>query len=104
WDPRGVGRSTPVECENGPELDQYYNLDATPDDEAERVALLKGTREFTMSCLERSGRLLQHVSTVETVKDLDLLRHLMDDDKLHYLGFSYGTEIGAVYAQLYGEN
>ena len=104
WDPRGVGRSTPVRCENGTALDEYYALDATPDDEAERTALVEGTREFTMSCLERSGPLLQHVSTVETVQDLDLLRRLLDNEKLHYLGYSYGTEIGATYAELYGEH
>lgn len=104
WDPRGVGRSTPVRCDNGPRLDAYYALDASPDDKAERTALIEGTRQYTLSCLERSGRLLQHVSTVETVKDLDLLRQLLGDEKLHYLGFSYGTEIGATYAQLYGKN
>ena len=56
---------------------------------------------FGRSCLERSGGLLQHVSTVETVKDLELLRGLVGDDKLNYFGSSYGTRIGALYAELY---
>jgi len=104
WDPRGVGRSTPVQCENDSALDAYYDLDSTPDDKAEQTALIEGTRKFTLSCLERSGRLLEHVSTVETVKDLDLLRQLVGDAKLNFLGYSYGTQIGATYAQLFGKN
>jgi len=102
WDPRGVGRSTPVQCQNGTALDAFYDLDSSPDDETEVRALVDGTRTFALSCLARSGRLLQHVSTVETVKDLDLLRQLVGDAKLNFLGFSYGTRIGATYAQLFG--
>ena len=56
---------------------------------------------FGRSCLDRSGGLLQHVSTVETVKDLELLRGLVGDDKINYFGSSYGTRIGAIYAELY---
>ncbi|MGD7788813.1 alpha/beta hydrolase [Propionibacteriaceae bacterium Y1700] len=104
WDPRGVGRSTPVQCQNGADLDAYYDLDSTPDDVAEEKAMDEGNRAFAESCLAGSGRLLEHVSTVETVTDLDLMRQLVGDEKLHYLGYSYGTEIGAVYAQLFGQN
>ncbi|MDN5725804.1 MAG: alpha/beta hydrolase, partial [Propionibacteriales bacterium] len=104
WDPRGVGRSTPVRCQNGPALDDFYALDATPDDAEEERAYESGNRAFAESCLAQSGPLLEHVSTVETVTDLDVLRQLVGDDKLHYLGYSYGTEIGAVYAQLFGRN
>lgn len=104
WDPRGVGRSTPVQCANGSALDSFYGLDSTPDDATERAALVDGTRTFALSCLQRSGRLLEHVSTVETVKDLDLLRQIVGDEKLYFLGFSYGTRIGATYAELFGRN
>ncbi|MGD7705086.1 alpha/beta hydrolase [Microlunatus sp. Y2014] len=104
WDPRGVGRSTPVKCFNGADLEKFYELDSTPDDETEERELAEGTRAFTMSCLALSGRLLEHVSTVETVKDLDLMRRVVGDEKLTYLGFSYGTEIGAVYAQLFPQH
>lgn len=104
WDPRGVGRSTPVECENGAALDDFYDLDSSPDDAAEEAALVDGTRAFALSCLKLSGRLLEHVSTVETVRDLDLLRQLVGDNKLNFLGYSYGTQIGATYAQLFGKN
>ncbi len=101
WDPRGVGSSTPVQCFNGPELDEYLAADGTPDDAQERLALLNGRRDFGRSCLQRSGALLTHISTQETVRDLDLLRSLVGDVQLSYFGSSYGTKIGALYAQLF---
>lgn len=101
WDPRGVGQSTPVTCVNGNDLDRYLSMDASPDDQAERQALIDQTRAFASSCLKQSGPLLAHVSTVETVRDLDLLRGLVGDTRINYFGSSYGTRIGALYAQLY---
>lgn len=102
WDPRGVGQSTPVDCVNGEGLDEFYGLDSSPDTKAERAELLKGVRSYVDSCLAKSGRLLEHISTVETVRDLDLMRQIVGDEELNFLGFSYGTEIGAVYAELFG--
>jgi pimeloyl-ACP methyl ester carboxylesterase len=101
WDPRGVGYSTPVACMGPADLDQYHALDASPDDKAEEQARREAVLGFGRSCLERSGGLLQHISTVETVKDLELLRGLVGDDKINYFGSSYGTRIGALYAELY---
>lgn len=102
WDPRGVGASTPVTCFDDAALDAYTALDVSPDDDAEGEALITATRQFGLACLENSGRLLQHVSTTETVKDLDVLRQVLGDDELSYFGSSYGTQIGAEYAQLFG--
>ncbi len=96
WDPRGVGRSTPVTCFGPAELDRYNAVD-----NREELAMLNADRAFAESCLQRSGSLLQHISTTETVRDLDLLRGLVGAPKLDYLGFSYGTAIGSLYAQLY---
>lgn len=101
WDPRGAGGSTPVQCFQGPDVDALTEIDFSPDDNAEKQALIVMSRSFGRSCLERSGELLRHVSTVETVRDLDLLRQLVKDPKLVYLGYSYGTRIGATYAELY---
>lgn len=101
WDPRGVGGSTPVRCFQGEDVDAYMALDTSPDDSAERQALVVANRSFGQSCLERSGELLQHISTLETVRDLDLLRSLVGDERLSYLGYSYGTYIGALYAELF---
>ena len=101
WDPRGVGYSTPVACMGDAELDRFYALDDSPDDPAEERVRTEAVLAFGRSCLERSGGLLQHVSTVETVKDLDLLRGLVGDARINYFGSSYGTRIGALYAELF---
>ena len=103
WDPRGVGYSTPVTCMGDEELERYYALDASPDDPAEERIRTEAVLAFGRSCLERSGELLQHVSTVETVRDLELLRGLVGDDKINYFGSSYGTRIGALYAELFAD-
>ncbi len=102
WDPRGVGRSTPVTC--SADLDRFNSIDVSPDTPAEKSELLTESRAFGASCLARSGILLEHISTAETVTDLDLLRRLVGQDKLDYLGFSYGTLLGSLYAQRYPQN
>ena len=101
WDPRGTGSSTPVKCANGKAMDAYTSIDISPDDAKEEQALIDAQIDFGRGCLKRSGELLEHISTTETVRDLDLLRHLVGDQKLTYFGSSYGTKIGALYAQLY---
>ncbi|MEU5367308.1 alpha/beta hydrolase [Streptomyces sp. NPDC005925] len=101
FDPRGVGRSTPVRCQNDQQLDAYYQQDATPDDSAERNALLDDTKEFNEACEKNSKKLLPHVRTTDAARDLDLMRQVLGDDTLHYFGFSYGTELGGVYAHLF---
>jgi pimeloyl-ACP methyl ester carboxylesterase len=104
WDPRGAGGSTPVICENGAAIDQLMQLDGSPDNATEKQALLDGWKAFGASCLAKSGALLQHISTLDTVQDLDMMRQLVGDAKLNYLGYSYGTYIGAVYAQKFAGN
>jgi pimeloyl-ACP methyl ester carboxylesterase len=101
WDPRGVGRSTPVTCFGTADLDRYLSMDSSPDDPAEWQARIDGQVEFGQSCLRRSGALLKHISTMETVRDLDLLRGLVGDSKVNYFGSSYGTKIGALYAEMF---
>lgn len=104
WDPRGVGDSTPVKCYGDAQAEAYNNLDISPDTDAERSALIEGAYELAKSCWENSGSLLDHISTVETARDLDLLRQLVGDKELHYLGYSYGTQIGATYTELFPAN
>jgi len=101
WDPRGTNGSTPVKCYGGAETDAYAALDASPDDAGETNELIVGTYEFAKSCWENSGELLNHISTIDTVRDLDLMRELVGDEKLAYLGYSYGTQIGSFYADLF---
>ncbi|HJY45031.1 MAG TPA: alpha/beta hydrolase [Propionibacteriaceae bacterium] len=101
WDPRGVGSSTPVTCFGRADLDHYLSMDSSPDDASEWQARIDEQIKFGQSCLRRSGALLEHISTMETVRDLDLLRGLVGDSKINYLGSSYGTRIGALYAEMF---
>jgi len=99
FDPRGTGESSPVRC--GADLDAFFSLDFSPTTKAERAALLAGARAYSRACKQRNGPLLEHVSTLETARDLDRLRVALGDDKLTYLGLSYGTYLGALYADRY---
>ncbi|MEU6594926.1 alpha/beta hydrolase [Streptomyces sp. NPDC046881] len=101
FDPRGVGRSAPVECESDAQLDDYFQQDATPDDSAERAQFLARTRQFNAACEKNSKKILPHVRTTDAARDMDLMRQVLGDDKLHYFGISYGTELGGVYAHLF---
>ncbi|MEU5521842.1 alpha/beta hydrolase [Streptomyces sp. NPDC047860] len=103
FDPRGVGRSAPVRCLDDRQLDAYLQQDATPDDQAERAELLSSTKEFNADCEENSERILPHVRTTDAARDLNLMREVLGDDRLHYFGISYGTELGGVYAHLFPE-
>ncbi|MEV6652703.1 alpha/beta hydrolase [Streptomyces sp. NPDC051219] len=100
-DPRGVARSEPVECLNGKEMDAYTQVDQTPDDQAETDRLVAAYKNFAEGCVKRSGEILPHVSTVEAAKDMDVLRAVLGDKKLAYVGASYGTFLGAMYADLF---
>ncbi|MFE0735555.1 alpha/beta hydrolase [Streptomyces sp. NPDC058855] len=100
-DPRGVARSEPVECLTGPEMDTYTQVDQTPDTAAETGALATAFQRFAAGCAKRSGKVLPHVSTVETARDMDILRAVLGDEKLTYVGASYGTFLGASYAELF---
>ncbi|WP_133755834.1 alpha/beta hydrolase [Naumannella halotolerans] len=100
WDPRGVGASTPVVCSDT-DMEILFNQDSSPDDEAEREDLMQAEVNLGASCLENSGQLLENISTVDTVQDLDMLRSLVGDRRLNYYGASYGTEVGARYASMF---
>ncbi|MEV5877651.1 alpha/beta hydrolase [Streptomyces sp. NPDC052101] len=104
FDPRGVGRSAPVECESDSQLDLYFQQDATPDNSAERTALLNRTKQFNAACEKNSKKVLSHVATTDAARDMDLMRQVLGDDKLHYFGISYGTQLGGVYAHLFPKN
>ncbi|MFI6584744.1 alpha/beta hydrolase [Embleya sp. NPDC050493] len=101
FDPRGVGRSTAIGCLTDNAMDTFTQLDATPDTPAEEQAWLDGTGAYGRACANRSSDLLGHVSTVDAARDMDLLRAALGDEKLYYVGASYGTFLGATYAELY---
>ncbi|WP_327678454.1 alpha/beta hydrolase [Kitasatospora sp. NBC_00458] len=100
-DPRGVGRSAPVTCLTGERMDAYTAVDITPDDQAEIDALVAAAKEFAEGCRRSAGDRLGHLSTVEAARDLDVLRALLGDERLNYVGKSYGTFLGATYAGLF---
>ncbi|MEU2617375.1 alpha/beta hydrolase [Streptomyces sp. NPDC007157] len=104
FDPRGVGRSDPVECENDEQLDNYFQQDATPETSAERAQLITRTRQFNAACEKNSKTILPHVRTTDAARDMDLMRQVLGDKQLHYFGISYGTELGGVYAHLFPKN
>jgi pimeloyl-ACP methyl ester carboxylesterase len=97
FDPRGVGLTAPVRCLSTTQLDAYFHLDPVPDTAAERSALDAGNRKLTAGCEARSGRILPYVSTRIVAQDMDRVRAALGDEKLTYLGYSYGTAIGASY-------
>ncbi|GLX01445.1 proteinase [Microtetraspora sp. NBRC 16547] len=101
FDPRGVGESSPVRCMSGGDLDAYVSLDASPDTPAEVKALEDGSKAFATACGAKAGRLLPFVGTADAARDMDVLRGVLGDSGLSYLGKSYGTYLGAVYADLF---
>ena len=100
-DPRGVARSSPISCLTDKQMDAYTATDTTPQTQTQIDALVAADKSFAQSCAQRSGKLLSHVSTVESARDMDVLRALLGDAKLNYLGKSYGTFLGATYAGLF---
>ena len=101
FDPRGVGRSAPINCVDDRQLDAFLGSDPTPDTDAEVTSFAASAREFANACKANAGPLLGHVSTVDAAKDMDILRAALGDDRLNYLGKSYGTYLGATYADLF---
>ena len=102
FDPRGVDRSAPIKCLNDQETDASYAADAKPDTEAELTQALAQAKEFIDKC-QSANEYLNHYSTAEAARDMDILRAALGDKKLNYLGKSYGTYLGTLYAQFFPE-
>jgi pimeloyl-ACP methyl ester carboxylesterase len=96
WDPRGTGGSSPVRCDE--RLDAFYAADRSPDSAAERDGTVAVTRRFVDACRRNSGALLEHVGTAASVRDMDAIRAAMGEESLSFIGFSYGSYLGARYA------
>ncbi|MFJ8541370.1 alpha/beta fold hydrolase [Streptomyces sp. NPDC093586] len=101
WDPRGVAASEGVRCRGDEAIEDAESVDATPDTPAEEQAFFKDATDFGKGCEKAAGKLMAHVSTADTARDMDLMRHVLGDDRMHYFGISYGTELGGVYAHLF---
>jgi pimeloyl-ACP methyl ester carboxylesterase len=101
FDPRGTGDSSPVDCLSDDALTAYLAADPDPDDAAEAQDYFASAREMGQGCAKRSGAIAAHVSTVEAAKDMDVLRAALGEARLTYFGASYGTKLGATYADLF---
>lgn len=102
FDPRGVGASVPaIHCLTGPQLDTYFATSDKPVTGAQLAAVITEARLFARGCQQRSGPLLPYIGTRNAARDMDVLRAVLGDAKLTYLGKSYGTYLGAWYAQLF---
>lgn len=104
FDPRGVGRSTPVDCLSDAELDEARAETIDPSTDAGFEEARESARTYAEQCAKESGDLLGFVDTESAARDMDILRAVANDPKLNYLGFSYGTFLGATYAELFPEN
>ena len=101
FDPRGVARSTPVTCQDDAAKDQLLSSDFDYSTDAGLAAAQAAYTAFGQACAANTGALLAHVDTVSAAKDMDVLRAVLGDEKLTYLGYSYGTALGAAYAGLF---
>jgi pimeloyl-ACP methyl ester carboxylesterase len=101
FDPRGTGHSSPVDCLTDPALNQYLGGDPAPTTAAEIATYRRWQTRLVHGCSARSGELAAHVSTVEAARDMDVLRAALGERTMSYLGASYGTKLGATYAQLF---
>lgn len=106
FDPRGVGRSSAVSCYDDPAFLDEFNygiIPGTVGSDQWIADVAAANAEFAQACLTHTGPLLEFVDTESAARDLDLLRAVLGDEKLNYLGYSYGTFLGATYADLYPE-
>ncbi|MEO8282949.1 MAG: alpha/beta hydrolase [Pseudarthrobacter sp.] len=104
FDPRGVKRSAPVKCMTDEERDaaraKIYDLQT----DAGLATALADNKAIAEQCAAQTGPSLGHIDTVSAAKDLDILRAVVNDTKLNYLGYSYGTFLGSTYASLFPDN
>jgi pimeloyl-ACP methyl ester carboxylesterase len=101
FDPRGTGASDPVDCLGDQQLDAYIAADPEPDTPAQVTQFVHEARALGRGCRRLSGALASHISTVEAARDMDVLRAVLGEQTMSYLGSSYGTELGATYADLF---
>jgi pimeloyl-ACP methyl ester carboxylesterase len=104
FDPRGVDQSDPVQCLSSAQMDAFVSIPSDPDTSAEQQQVVNESKFFAAQCEAKSGSLLPFVGTQDAARDMDVLRAALGDAKLNYLGKSYGTYLGAVYAQEFPKN
>jgi pimeloyl-ACP methyl ester carboxylesterase len=101
FDPRGVALSTPLDCLTDKEVDEFIAFDGTPDTDQELKESLQLSINLAKGCEAVENNLIAHVGTQEAARDMDIIRELVGDEKLYFLGASYGTYLGGMYAELF---
>jgi pimeloyl-ACP methyl ester carboxylesterase len=102
WDPRGTHASSPVKCfTSDAEADAFWKGVALPSTPADSDAFAAKMGDLAHRCGAVMGPLLSHISTADTVRDLDALRAAVGEEKITYAGLSYGTVIGQMYANMF---
>ena len=102
FDPRGIIRSTPLRCyETFDEAQADLWPISFPVTKAEERVWVRSDRAIARACAERGGPILDHMSTANVARDMDLLRRAVGDRQLTYVGYSYGSYLGATYANLF---
>ncbi len=101
FDTRGAGKSAPVTCLTGRQTTRWLRADPTPDTRAERRDYMRLAARISAGCLQLSPGRAPYVSSAATVADMDSIRAALGEETLNWLGFSYGTYLGALYAEKY---
>jgi pimeloyl-ACP methyl ester carboxylesterase len=104
FDPRGVNRSDPVDCISDADLDASFGYEPDPTTDASYQGAVALARRIADACGAKYGEGLGLFSTEQAAKDMDAIRAALGEEKLNYLGYSYGTLLGGVYAELFGKN
>jgi pimeloyl-ACP methyl ester carboxylesterase len=100
FDPRGVSRSAPIRCLTDKELDDNNNSDSKPDNEKEFKQILVDTKKYVEKC-KAKNKYLSSYSSANVARDMDILREALGDKQLNYMGKSYGTYLGTLYAHFF---
>ena len=103
FDPRGIGGSDPIRCLTNSQTDASFAADSKPDNAKELNTLVADMRQYVSRCEAHTKNLL-HYSTSDSARDMDLLRSALGEKKLNYLGVSYGTYLGTLYADYFPNN
>ncbi|MEV2251847.1 alpha/beta hydrolase [Streptomyces sp. NPDC050147] len=99
--PRGVGRSAPISCQDPKEFAKAPTQAPTHPDTAYKLERVKQAKAYAQGCVKRSGKAVRHYTSLNNARDLDVLRAALGEKKLTFMGASYGTYFGAVYASLF---
>ncbi|CAM5343303.1 alpha/beta hydrolase [Streptomyces aurantiogriseus] len=101
YDPRGVGRSAPLSCQDPQHFVKAPSLAPTHPSETYKQEQVAQAKAYARGCAQRAGSALRHYTSLNNARDLDVLRAALGEQKLTFLGASYGTYFGALYATLF---